>query len=210
VVDSANETLRTIDLPTLAVATLAGKLGVDGYADGIGPEAVFDKPMNLVPDGAGHLYVTEANNIDIREVDLATRAVTTVAGKAPPSPSEYCEILAQMLAAECGSDDAPNGLDARFRFPFGTTPDGNGGFFFADSHNDLIRRFDMTTTAVTTVAGVQMTILDDTPHASEDSSPSHAGTFWHPTHVAFRAPNLLYVSDRSANAIRLVELPMVE
>jgi sugar lactone lactonase YvrE len=204
--DSANQTIRVLDLTTRNVSTLAGVVGVMGAVDGPATSATFNKPTGLALDGAGGLFVAEANNLVIRKVDLAARQVSTVAGKAPANPKHFCENISPELPAECGHADAAIGTDARFRFLYGVSPDGAGGFFAADSHNNLIRHFDMSTTAVTTVAGVQATLLDDIPHASTDSTETAPGTFWHPTHVAVAAPNVLYVADRSANCIRRVEL----
>lgn len=207
VADSANQTIRSIDLTTREVKTIAGKAGVPGAADGVGTAATFNKPAGVAVDGKGKLYVAESNNIDIRLIDLATMNVTTVAGKAPDDPTHFCEQISPVQPPECDAIDAPSGRDARFRFPFGVAPDQNKtGFYVVDSHNNLIRHFDMTSTAVTTVAGVQSTVLDDYAKESDDTTPAHPGTFAHPTHTVFQAPNILYVADRSASCIRRVEL----
>jgi sugar lactone lactonase YvrE len=205
VADSANQTIRAIDLATKQVTTIAGRPGVAGAVDGPGLTATFNKPSGLMISGTT-LLVAEANNIDIRALDLVSGVVTTVAGKAPANPNHYCENISPALPLECGWIDSANGTTARFRFPFGTDSDGAGGFYVADSHNNVIRHFDAATGAVTTVAGVQATVLDDLSRASVDSAPGVAGTFSHPSHVAFRSPNVLYVADRSANCIRKVEL----
>jgi hypothetical protein len=209
------------------VTTVFGKVGSAGTTDGVGAEARFGRSGLGNPWSGGMvidaktdpahplMYVSDSANQTIRSLDLATnevkidlttKNVVTVAGKAPASPYQFCELISVVLPPECGWIDATRGLDARFRFPFGVAPDQKGGFFIVDSHNDVIRRFDMASTAVSTVAGVQMEILDDVPHASDESTPAQYGTFWHPTNVAFAAPNVLYVSDRSANCIRRVEL----
>ncbi len=206
VADSANQTIRAIDLATAEVKTIAGQVGVPGSADGIGLAASFNKPSGLALDGRGGLYVTEANNIDIRRIDLATMLVSTVAGKAPANPRHFCENISPVLPPECGANDAPVGRDARFRFPFGVAPDGKGSFYVVDSHNDLVRHFDTASTAVTTVAGVQRETLDDFPRPSEETTASQPGTFSHPSHAAFLPPNVLFVADRSASCIRRVEL----
>lgn len=205
VADSANQTIRAIDLSTGGVTTVAGRAGVTGTANGPALEATFNKPSGLGLQGRA-LYITEANSLTIRRLDLDTRQVTTVAGKAPADPGHFCENVSPVLPPECGAIDSANGLEARFRFPFGMTPDGEGGFFVVDSHNNLIRSFDPATTAVGTVAGAQLTVLHDLPHPSEDTSASSPGTFSHPTHAVFVPPRTLYVADRSANCIKRVEL----
>jgi sugar lactone lactonase YvrE len=205
VADSANQLIRVINLVTGDVTTIAGRVGVEGAADGPALEATFNKPSGLALQGNA-LFITEANNLTIRRLELGTRQVLTVAGKAPENPKHFCENVSPVLPPECGSTDSPNGLEARFRFPFGVTPDDRGGFFVVDSHNNLIRRFDPASTAVTTVAGKQLTVLHDLIHPSEDTGPGQEGTFSHPSNAVFVPPRTLYVADRSANCIRRVEL----
>lgn len=206
VADSGNEIIRAIDLGTGAVTTIAGTVGMKGAADGPGASATFNKPAGLSLGPPGVLLVAEANNLDLRAIDLVTHEVTTVAGRAPGNPEHYCENISPVIPPECGDTDAPRGADARFRFPFGLVTDDAGGTYVVDSHSNAIRHYDGASTAVTTVAGVPSEVLDDLPRTSTDSSPLAAGTFSHPSHVAFLPPNQLFVSDRSANCIRFVEL----
>ena len=210
VADSANQTLRAVDLSTRTVRTVAGQVGQLGAADGPAAQATFNKPAGLALDGAGGLLVAEANNLTVRRLDLASGQVTTVAGKAPADPRHYCENISPVLPPECGAIDAARGTDARFRFPYALAPDHAGGVLLVDSHNNLIRRLDPRTTAVTSIAGVQATLLDDIPHGSADSDAAAgvAGTFWHPTHAvaASATGDVLFVADRSASCIRRVEL----
>jgi sugar lactone lactonase YvrE len=205
VADSGNQTIRAVDLDTREVTTIAGQVGVAGHADGPARSALFNKPAGLTVHGT-KLYISEANNLTLRELDLASQEVKTVAGKAPANPEHFCENVSPVLPPECGSADSSFGSEARFRFPFGMSSDGQDGLYLADSHNNLIRRYSFSTTGVSTVAGVQQTILDDIPHPSSDSTDETPGTFWHPSHVVFHPPNILYVADRSANCLRQVEL----
>ncbi len=203
VADSGNQTIRQIDLVTREVVTIAGIVGMAGARDGDAAQALFHKPAGLLAD-RGAVWITEANNIDVRLLDRGK--VSTLAGNAPDDPRLFCENISPELPPECGWLDAPVGVDARFRFPFGVTSDGAGGMFVVDSHSNVIRHVDLETTAVTTVAGVASELLDDIPRASTDSTELAPGTFSHPTHVAFAPPDTLFVSDRSANCIRRVVL----
>jgi sugar lactone lactonase YvrE len=205
VADSANQTIRAVNLSTRAVTTLAGRAGIEGHLDGAALEATFNKPSGLVLSGRA-LYITEANNLTIRKLDLDSREVTTAAGKAPDNPKHFCENVSPVIPRECGSVDSVRGLEARFRFPFGVAPDDRGGFFLADSHNNLIRRFEIATGTVTTAAGTQQTVLDDLERPSKDTGENQPGTLSHPSHLVYVPPRTLYVADRSANCIRRVEL----
>jgi sugar lactone lactonase YvrE len=53
--------------------------GLEGFDDGTGIEASFSSPQGLVVDG-DTLYVADTNNHAIRQIDLTTGAVTTLAG----------------------------------------------------------------------------------------------------------------------------------
>lgn len=84
--------LRTIDLRTTKVSTLAGanhpetpghdncQNYTSGFADGVGTEARFNDPHGIAvtPDGT-QAFVTDYGNNAIRQVVLATGAVTTLA-----------------------------------------------------------------------------------------------------------------------------------
>lgn len=205
VADSANQTLRAMDLRTRAVSTLLGKPRVLGFRDGTADVATLNKPTGLALDGTGGLYVGDANSLTLRRVDLAARTITTVGGKAPADVNTFCEVISPTLPPECDWVDGPVG-ESRYRFPFDLLPRGSKGLLVVDAHNNVLRELDFATNGVRTVAGVQRTILDDFPHASTESTATEPGTFWHPTHAAFRPPNTLYVSDRAANCIRQVEL----
>jgi hypothetical protein len=100
---------------------VAGHIGGMGSADGIGAAARFNNPRALAYDN-GSLYVTDQRNYSIRKIDVATGAVTTLAGSAL-SP---------------GSTDGI-GAAARFDHPFGLAADGAGNLYVADMDNDTIR-----------------------------------------------------------------------
>ena len=69
-----------MEVATGAVTTLAGS-GAEGSADGVGGAAEFYRPAGIAisPDG-GALFVADFCNHKIRRVEVATGAVTTVAG----------------------------------------------------------------------------------------------------------------------------------
>ena len=96
VTDQLNSLIRSVVVATGATQTLAGKrqyvssgsgpfaagawTGVVGYANGVGSNAIFNKPTGIATDGA-NLYVADggSNNI-IRAISLATTGVRTLLG----------------------------------------------------------------------------------------------------------------------------------
>jgi cysteine-rich repeat protein len=126
--------LRQVDLLAGQVTTLAGAGGFCFAVDGTGTGARFGTVSGMALAADGKLYV--ADSFRIRQVDLATNAVLTVAG----------------ASSEGFADNT--GTAARFR-TLGGIVAGDDELFVADRGNHLIRRVDLATFAVTTVAGTQ-------------------------------------------------------
>ena len=136
VADQGGETIRQVVLATGVVITLAGAPGVSGSANGTGAAASFYAPEGLATDTAGNLYVSDTGNHTIRQLVLATGAVTTLAG----SPGVG------------GSNDG-TGAAARFSAPNGLACDGAGNLYVADSSTATVRKLVLATGVVTTFAG---------------------------------------------------------
>jgi hypothetical protein len=138
VADTANTSIRKVT-PGGLVSTLAGS-GTAGSTDGTGTAARFNSPWGIAIDGAGNLYVTEANLHTIRKIVIATGVVSTLAG----------------TAGSNGTADG-TGAAARFNGPYGIAADAGGTVYVADSNNHTIRQItpggDVTT--ITGVAGVR-------------------------------------------------------
>jgi sugar lactone lactonase YvrE len=136
VTDYTDDVVVSIDLATATVSTIAGTYGVPGRADGVGVAAAFYGPLGLAADGRGHLFVADDLDETIRAIDVASGAVSTLAGQ-PVHP---------------GSADG-TGAAASFHFPVGVAADGDGNLFVCDLANNAIRHVDVATGVVTTVIG---------------------------------------------------------
>lgn len=134
VADSRNGTIRRIATDG-TVTTIAGVAGQLGSVDGVGIASRFSSPRGLAIAGANRLLVTDYGADTVRQIDLITSSVTTLAG----SPGIN------------GSADG-TGAGARFYGPFGIASDSAGVAYVADSANHLIRRIDPSGT-VTRLAG---------------------------------------------------------
>lgn len=130
VADGGNHAIRSLDLNTQTVSTVAG--GTKGTADGTGTAAQFAFPQDVAFD-AGTLYVGDYVNSRIRKIDLPSKAVTTIAGSVS------------------GNADGPAST-ARFSYPIGVTPDHAGSLYIADAAG-RVRKLDLATNIVSTVAG---------------------------------------------------------
>ncbi|MHB8417119.1 MAG: NHL repeat-containing protein [Myxococcales bacterium] len=181
VADAANDNLRQVAVPGFAVTTLAGSPPVaPGSADGTGAGARFDQPWGVVFDGQQTLYVADTAGSAIRAIDVSTGAVTTFAGR----------------LNQPGSADGL-GAAAGFFLPEGLALDGQGHLFVADSGNGTVRQVDLSTAAVTTLAG--------TPGlgGTQDGTGAQAG-FLTPTGLAWDGAGNLFVTDFAAQTIRRI------
>jgi len=180
VADRDNYTIRKVVIATAAVTTLAGSAGSWGSADGTGADARFLDPDGVASDGAGNLFVADADNSTIRKVVISTGAVTTFAG----------------LFGKVGGSDG-TGAAARFYCPSGIASDGAGNLFVAESQNATIRRIGISTGAVTTLAGCA-------EHVGRTDGTGAAARFNYPSGIASDGAGNLFVADSNNLTIRKV------
>jgi sugar lactone lactonase YvrE len=146
------------------------RLGLEGFRDGDAADAAFRKPddMAVAPDGS--IYISDAGNHSIRMIrrDGERLVVNTIAGNGAPGYAD---------------GDASK---ARFNVPTGLalSPDGKS-LFVADTNNHRIRRIDILTLRVETLAG--------SGEQGDDDGPSFVADFKQPTGLAM---------ERGRNALR--------
>ena len=79
--DNDTHVVNSVNVTTGAVTVIAGLSGTSGGSDGVGTAARFYGPNGLSYDGALHaLIVSDEKAHTMREVDIATASVSTVAG----------------------------------------------------------------------------------------------------------------------------------
>ena len=179
VADLNNHTIRKIEISSGLVTTLAGVAGKKGSNDGKGSVARFNRPYGITTDG-DNLYVTDSNNHSIRQIDIETGVVTTIAG----------------AVGVVGYIDG-SGTQARFFIPEGITTDGNA-LYVSDTHNHSIRKVEIKSGLVTTFAG-----LSGAP-GMLDSTGSNA-RFYYPKGITTDGRNL-YLVDFGNHRVRKITL----
>jgi len=180
VVDANSRCVRRFSILTAQTEEFAGTCGESGMDNGVGSAARFRYPLFITRLGTS-LYVTDNGGHTIREIDILTREVTTLAGAAD------------------GSSGATNGvgLAARFYNPAGITTDGTH-LYVADHYNHLIRKIDPSDGTVTTLAG----------GAGVNGTANGTGTaarFDSPVGVASDG-TYVYVADHVNYAIRRINI----
>jgi sugar lactone lactonase YvrE len=174
-------TIRVVDPSTAAVSTLAGTFGVVGGDDGVGADASFYQPSGMVAS-QGILYLTDTENHTIRRIDVATAEVTTIAGAYGVN----------------GAADGTGGA-ARFREPEGLALDEGGTLYIADTDNATIRRMDLTTGKVSTLAGTAGVL-------GVDDGAGTDARFGAPKAITLDGKGALYVIDHGNLSLRKVML----
>ncbi len=177
VADSWNALVRKLS-PLGVVTTVAGNIGVSGYADGQGTNAIFNNPTGIAVETSDNLYVADSQNSVIRKI-TPDGTVSTFAG----------------LVGNNDSVDA-TGNAARFYFPFDVAVDTNGNVYVTDSVNQTIRKITPSR-VVTTLAGFPRS------YGYVDGTGSGA-RFHNPLGIAVDASGNVYVADPGNHAIRKV------
>ena len=140
VADNFNHRIRKIVISSGVVTTLAG--GARGFGDGTGASAKFTYPSGVAVDFSGNVFVADNGNNRIRKVTPGG-GVTTVAGNG-----------VQAFADGIGTD-------ASFYLPYGVALDSSGNVIVGDNNNNRIRKINITTGAVTTLAGAEYGFKDN-------------------------------------------------
>ncbi len=158
VADTGNSRIRKIVIATGEVSTLAG--GISGAIDGAGVSARFNAPSGIVTDGS-YLYVSDSGSNTIRQIDIMTKVVRTIAGDASRVAGHVDGI----------------GRFARLNDPLGITAD-SSSLYVLSSTGCTLRKIVKATGAVSTIAGLNnsCSVLDGTGGAARLEYPMNIST----------------------------------
>jgi len=186
IADTSNGVVRKVDHSTGTISTIAGVYGSPDYnGENIQATAAGLAPCALAVDESGHLFIVDCWNRLIRQIDLSTGLITTVAGNRNDTPPYYNGDDIQATAASLCN-------------PRGVAVDNRGNLFIADTNNDRIRQVNLSTGIITTVAGGGTGDLGDDGLAK-------AATLSAPYAVAIDASGNLFIADTFNHRIRKVD-----
>lgn len=177
VADGSGNVIRKIDALGV-VSTLAGS-GTAGYADGAATTAAFDGPSGLAIDPAGNVYVADAGNHRIRKVTPGG-TVSTLAGTGVPGYGDGAALSA-LFADPVALVWAPPGI-----------------LYVSDSGNSVIRKLDLATSQVSTVAGLA-------GQAGHQDGPIATAKMDSPWGLALDGSGHLIVADLVDHTVRVIE-----
>jgi sugar lactone lactonase YvrE len=99
--------------------------------------AALNAPFDAAFDSAGNLYIPDFANHRVRRVDAATGVISTIAGTG---------------TAGFSGDGGP-ATAARLNGPVSVVVDGSGNLYITDANNFRIRRVNLATGVISTIAG---------------------------------------------------------
>ena len=166
------------------IVTVAGN-GSAGYSGDGGPavQAQLNQPFGVTRGPDGHLYICDTGNHVIRKVS-SDGTMATVAGTG--------------LAGYAG--DGGPALSASLNEPYEVRFDRGGNLFFVERANHVVRRVDVKTGVITTVAGTGREGF------SGDGGPAVQAELNQPHSIQFGPDGDLFICDIGNHRIRKVRV----
>ena len=178
VTDYVDHVVRKIT-PSGAVTVFAGTAGASGSTNGAGSVARFSTPLGIAIDASNNLYVADYGNRVIRKITPAG-SVSTFAG----------------TVGAGGSTDG-TGSAARFESPSGVAVASTGLLYVTDFGAHTVRKVDLSTAAVTTLAGSAM-------NSGNANGIGTAARFNGPRGPAVDASGNVFIADFFNHTIRRI------
>ena len=188
IADSGNNRIREVNAASHVITSLAGN-GAPGYGGDNGPAstAELNFPEGVAVDSVGDVFIADSNNNVIREINVSTHKITTVAG----------------TGAIGATGDNGLAVSATLNLPTGVAVDAPGDVFIADSNNNVIREVNASTGVITTVAGDYVRGYSGDSTATLNN-PATVAELNRPSGVTVDGQGDLFIADTANNVIREV------
>lgn len=180
VADTYGQTVRRINADrTIESIAGTGQAGFGGD-NGPGTQALLDHPSDVVPDGAGNVFIADTRNNRIRVVNAAG-TIRTYAGTGDAG----------------NTGDGGPASAARFSNPRGLALAGDGALYLVDQGNSRVRRI-LANGTVQAVAG------SGEAGFAGDGGPALQAKFNSPEGIALDAAGNVYLCDTANHRVRRV------
>jgi len=183
IADSENYVIREVVAATADISTVAGN-GYFSYSGDGGPaaNAQLDEPLGMALDVFGNVYIADSDNSVIREVNVSTGTISTVAGNG--------------IYGYTGDSGAAT--SAELRYPVGVAVDNSGDIYISDYYSAVIREVNGVTGLIYTFAGT------GDCNYSNDGSVATVAELCDPQGLALDLSGNLYIADSDNERIREV------
>ena len=183
IADQKNNRIRKINSTNNVISTIVGNSNTYYNGDSIlANNANIYYPAGLILDKLGNIYFTEKNN-RIRKVSKSTGLISTIAG----------------TGVAGFSGDGLQAKNAKINTPFFLNIDALGNVYFVDYNNKRIRKINIATGIITTVAGTGV-------DSSGPSGSLATLTNIRPSGVAIDNNGNIYFSETSSNLVRKIDV----
>ncbi|MGI8785708.1 MAG: IPT/TIG domain-containing protein [Acidobacteriota bacterium] len=185
IADTGNGRIRRVDSAGI-ITTVAGEATApQGIGDG-GPglAASLSGPRGIAVGKQGDLYIADTWNHLIRRIDAKTGVITTIAG----------------TGDQGFSGDGGSALAAQLSAPNAVTVDKDGNLLVVDIGNNRIRKIDLTSGIIRTVAGGGQPFF-----GIGDGLQATAALLNDPVSVVVDAAGNLFIADASHGLVRRVD-----
>ncbi len=177
--------------PTSLIITYAGN-GITGYTGNGSSEPAIDATFNnlqkMVFDSSGNLYVAEYRNHVVRKINAGGVGVSTVAGN----------------GSSGFSGDSGTAIFAQLNGPVGVALDGSNNLYISEYDGNRIRKVNLTTGIITTIAGDTTSGSVGASGSSGDNGQAANALFCQPAGIASDGPGNLYVADHCNQKVRKI------
>ena len=163
-----NQAVRKVRLSDAQVNILAG--GTQGFSDGTGTAAKFNRPLGLTADNSGNLYLADAWNKRIRKIESSSGVVTSISNGVG------------------GYLDGPIST-AKFRVTTSLDWESTGVLYVVDATNHVIRKIDLNASPVT------VTTLAGSGNSGNADGIGTAASFKNPWFIKLDGNGNLYVTE---------------
>jgi len=182
--DDGNQRLRKVTAGTGLISTLAGT-GILGYnGDGIAATAAqLYYPAYTALDAAGNIYLSDNYNARVRKITVATGIITTVAGT---GVGGY-------------NGDGIAATAAQVNTPTAIVFDAAGNWYLCDYSNHRVRKVDIATGIISTVAGT------GTAGYNGDGIAATSAQLNRPCGIAMDGTGNFYIAEVFGNRARRVD-----
>jgi uncharacterized repeat protein (TIGR03803 family) len=178
--DSNNQRIRKVGINGI-ITTVAGN-GINNYAGdgGAATNASLSYPSGVAVDQFGHLFIADAGNSAIRQVD-SQGLITAMAGNGPDYPG-----------------DGETATNVELNGPTGVAVDSAGDLFIAEYNGNRIRKVGING-IISTAAG------NGNYGSSGDGGPATNASLANPTAVTTDASGDLFIADTGNSLVRKVD-----
>ncbi|SNT34982.1 Ig-like domain (group 3) [Granulicella rosea] len=183
IADTGNDVIRLVSVATGTISTVAGKGGVASYTGdgGQAASATLYGPRGVTAVATGELYIADQNNNVIRKVS-ASGVISTIVGTSTPGFLGDGGLASQ----------------AELSLPASVALDVAGNMYVGDSGNNRVRKVNVATGVITTIAG------ESSQSIMGDGLPATSDGLYGPYDLALDGSGSLYIADVFHNRIRKV------